>query len=167
MEGIQMDGWTTVVNPSTDQVAKPVEEYHSEFDFNRAIDFGKNRDTLVCFESFVSPNIVNEICERTNRRAEIYLEANNVQTVCGLKWKTLKKDELYGYFSLNSPTGLVECPQLSDYWSTDILCRGPRVFHETVMSRNRFLSILKFIRFPPPNQSAPLTRLGVFMARIR
>ncbi|KAG5890939.1 hypothetical protein JTB14_019877 [Gonioctena quinquepunctata] len=162
MEGFK---WTTVVKPFTDQFPKPVEEYHSEYEFNPAIDFEESKDAVVCFESFISPTIVDEICEWTNRPAEIYFEANNVQTVCGLKWKTL-----YVFFSLNLLTELVKCPQLSDYWSTDILCSGPRVFHKMVKSRNRFLSILKFIRFSLPDlvrQGAPLTRLGVFMARIR
>ncbi|KAG5872378.1 hypothetical protein JTB14_013569 [Gonioctena quinquepunctata] len=39
MQGIRMDGWTTVVNPFTDQLPKPVEEYHSEYDFKPASDF--------------------------------------------------------------------------------------------------------------------------------
>ncbi|KAG5876811.1 hypothetical protein JTB14_014141 [Gonioctena quinquepunctata] len=56
-----MDGWTTVVNPFTNQLPKPVEEYHSEYYFNPAIDFEKSKDAVVCFESSISPNVVNEI----------------------------------------------------------------------------------------------------------
>ncbi|KAG5876532.1 hypothetical protein JTB14_033728 [Gonioctena quinquepunctata] len=60
IEGIQMDGWTTVVNPFTDQLPKPFGEYHSEYDFNLA--FEEIKDVVVCFESFISPTILNEIC---------------------------------------------------------------------------------------------------------
>ncbi|KAG5895048.1 hypothetical protein JTB14_021876 [Gonioctena quinquepunctata] len=98
MEGIQMDGSTTVVNPFTDQLPKPVEENHSEYDSNPAINFEESKDAEVCFESFISLTFVNGICEWTNRQAEIYFEANNVQSVCELKWKTLKRNELYVFF---------------------------------------------------------------------
>ncbi|KAG5899195.1 hypothetical protein JTB14_026948 [Gonioctena quinquepunctata] len=48
-KGIQIDGWTTVVNPFTDQLPKPVEEYHSEYDFNPVIDFEGSKDAVVYF----------------------------------------------------------------------------------------------------------------------
>ncbi|KAG5893474.1 hypothetical protein JTB14_031252 [Gonioctena quinquepunctata] len=72
MEDIQMDRWTTVVNPFTDQLPKPVEEYHSAYDFNPAHYFEESKDAVVYFESSISPTIVYEICEWTNRRAGIY-----------------------------------------------------------------------------------------------
>ncbi|KAG5876012.1 hypothetical protein JTB14_034040 [Gonioctena quinquepunctata] len=50
MEVIQMDGWTTVVNPFTDQLLKSVEKHHSEYDFNPAIDFEESVLLLVRFK---------------------------------------------------------------------------------------------------------------------
>lgn len=53
--------------------------------------------------------------------------------------------------------------------SMDELFSGHRVLQKIVMTRNRFLSTLRYIRFSPPDlvrQDAPLTRLHIFMARI-
>lgn len=171
MEGVQMGDWITIVDPFGDKLPKSVPEYQSDYDFHPVIDFDECKDPVTCFESFISPSIVNKLCEWTNKRAEKYFEANpNTTKVFGLTYKVVEKDEMYVFFALYFLTGLVKCPQFSDYWSTDNLCTGPPVFHKSVMSRNRFLSILKFIRFSSPDlykPSAPLTRLGIFMALIR
>lgn len=54
-------------------------------------------------------------------------------------------------------------------WSMDILCNESRVFHKMVMGRNRFLFLLKFIRFSARDlviQDEP-TRMGTSMAHLR
>ncbi|CAH1995993.1 unnamed protein product [Acanthoscelides obtectus] len=120
---------------------------------------------------FLSPNIVAKLSEWTNRRAEMYFEQNtNTRTVYGVQWKKLEKEEMYVFIALHILTGLVKCSRITDYWSNNILCAGPKVFNKSIMSRNRYLSILKFIRFSPPEaarNNAPLSRLEIYMSMLK
>ncbi|CAH1967068.1 unnamed protein product [Acanthoscelides obtectus] len=101
----------------------------------------------------------------------MYFEQNtNTRTVYGVQWKKLEKEEMYVFIALHILTGLVKCSRITDYWSNNILCAGPKVFNKSIMSRNRYLSILKFIRFSPPEaarNNAPLSRLGIYMSMLK
>ena len=52
-------------------------------------------------------------------------------------------EELLAFFGLNIAMGLLRLPQIRDYWSRNkVLCTP---FFSSVMSRDRFLNILKFL----------------------
>ena len=55
--------------------------------------------------------------------------------------------EMYVFFSLLMVMGIVKLPQINMYWTRKFIMSGPKVFCKEVMSRNRFFSILKFLRF--------------------
>ena len=52
-------------------------------------------------------------------------------------------EELLAFFGLNIGMGLLRLPQIRDYWSRSKVLSTP--FFSSVMSRDRFLSILKFL----------------------
>ena len=52
-------------------------------------------------------------------------------------------EELLAFFGLNIVMGLLHLPQIHDYWSRSKVLSTP--LFSSVMSRDRFLSILKFI----------------------
>lgn len=170
-ENVTMNDWQVLSDPFSDQVSRPPHNFSSEYDFHSAIYLEEYKDLVNCFECFLSPNIKAKLCEWTNRRPEMYFEQNtSTLKVCALQWKKLDKEEMYVFIALHFLTGLVKCPRITDYWSNNILCAGPKVFNKTIMSRNRYLSILKFIRFSPPEaarKNAPLTRLGIYLSMIR
>ncbi|CAH1987778.1 unnamed protein product [Acanthoscelides obtectus] len=171
VENVTMDEWQVLSEPFSDQVPRATQNFSSEYTFHPAIDMEECRDPVNCFECFLSPNIVAKLSEWTNRRAEMYFEQNtNTRTVYGVQWKKLEKEEMYVFIALHILTGLVKCPRITDYWSNNILCAGPKVFNKSLMSRNRYLSILKFIRFSPPEaarNNAPLSRLGIYMSMLK
>ncbi|KAL3269890.1 hypothetical protein HHI36_008947 [Cryptolaemus montrouzieri] len=117
-----------VLDPLADCSPRPVPEYGSEFDFHSAMDFEETKDHVVCSECFITHLIVEKLLELTNRRAEIYFQAENAYTSFSLKWKDEALKEIFTFISLNLLTGLEKCLQISDYLSTE-LCSGRNVIH--------------------------------------
>ncbi|KAF5294796.1 hypothetical protein FQA39_LY00280 [Lamprigera yunnana] len=132
-----------------------------------------------CFEAFVSPKIVRELCSWTNIRAMMYFEEkhNYEMKVNGLKWREVTLPEMYIFMGLASLMGLTHMSRISHYWRKNFLLGGPPVFSSKIMSRNGynrhifiFITILKFLRFSNPRlaeRSKPLTRLAMFFAHLR
>ena len=61
-------------------------------------------------------------------------------------------------------------PAVANYWEHGPLNGGPAIFCGKVMSRNRFLSIQKFLRFSDPAQvdkKNPQTRIESFLDLLR
>ncbi|KAL3272678.1 hypothetical protein HHI36_014142 [Cryptolaemus montrouzieri] len=76
MEIIDFNGWKTVLDAFANSLAMPVPKYNSEFDFHSAIDFEETKDPVAWFESFITPVIIDKLCEWSNRRADIYFETD-------------------------------------------------------------------------------------------
>jgi len=87
------------------------------------------------------------ITAETNRYAHQYFTENpkdSLPTNSRLRdWKDTSKEELKLFFALVISMGLVVKPKLEDYWSMDEVLETP--FFGTVMARNRFELILKFL----------------------
>lgn len=123
-----------------------------------------------CFEAFLSPRIVQHVCDWTNERAGRYLIENGTLKVYGVIWKDVTIAEMYTFFSLHLYMGIVHYPEVRDYWRRDFLFSGPNVFSAEIMSRNRFFGILKFLRFSDPKAfvpGRPITRLAMFFSYVR
>lgn len=45
---------------------------------------------------------------------------------------------------------LIALPEISAYYLTNVFCSVQKVFNSEIMSRNRFQSIMKFLRFSSP-----------------
>ena len=76
----------------------------------------------------------------------------------------------YVFFSLLMLMGINKLPRMNMYWSNNCLVRGGDVFCKGVMSRARFLCMLKFLRFAPIDQvdkKRPRTRIEPFLDFLR
>ena len=120
---------------------------------------------------FFDNDLINKLCEWMNMRAAEYFTANPLKRkVNGLIWKPATIDEMYVFFSLLMLMGINHLPRMHMYWSKDCLTRGGDVFCEGVMSRARFLCMLKFLRFGPIDQvdkKRPRTRIEPFLDFLR
>ncbi|KAI4465433.1 hypothetical protein MML48_3g00007670 [Holotrichia oblita] len=97
IDAVQMDDWTTIMDPFEDKLPRSIPEFQSNYDFHPAIDFEDCMDAVNCFEAFVGPSIIKKkLCEWTNKRADKYFEENpqNIMTVFGLRYKSMKMDEI-------------------------------------------------------------------------
>lgn len=116
----------------------------------------------------MSKKVVENVCKWTNKRAQMYLEDKDSLKVYDINWREVYADEFYVFIALTLIMGIIKYPRTKDYWSRSFLFGGPRVFH--IMSRNRYLSIMKFLRFSDPGAYAhgrPLTRITMFFALLR
>jgi len=113
----------------------------------KGIAVGVN-DPLACFHLFLSHEVYDEILHQTN------LYANQQRALKGdtSAFTPITKAELMAFIGINIAMGVVSLPQLKQYWTTDpILSHG---WFSTVMSRNRFLEILRYFHIAD-NASAP------------
>ncbi|XP_064092990.1 piggyBac transposable element-derived protein 4-like [Macrobrachium nipponense] len=125
-----------------------------------------------CLQLFLGVDVISSLCEWTNTRAAYFFRDNPRKTkknFMGKKWTDVTVEEMYIFFALQLLMGITKLPRISDYWSQSLLCTGPPVF-TTVMSRNRFSQILRFLRFSHPDNvqpSQPMTRIQTFVDMVR
>lgn len=111
-----------------------------------------NAEPIEYFELFLSPDIITKIVEETNLYATQYLLATDISNQSRLHgWQPVTVDEMYSFLALIGWMGVVKLPAIRDYWRTHLLYGIPLA--RTVMARNRFEMILKFIHFSD-NQTA-------------
>ena len=77
-------------------------------------------------------------------------------------WYPVTESEMKAWISLYLNMGLVTKPNLNCYWSTDPVLSSP--FFPSLMSRNRFFQILRYLHFAdntraPPRDSADYNKL--------
>ena len=92
-------------------------------------------------------DVLDLIAEETNR----YARATNFTPVT--------KKEMAAFIGINIAMGIVDLPRVSDFWSTDPILQHP--WFRTVMSRNRFLEISRYLHFNDNSkqQSSPPDKL--------
>lgn len=145
-EPLQFGDWKVITNPFDDQRDSAIYKPTFPYEFHPAIDIDCPKSTRECFEAFVSPKIVEFICHWTNDRAQIFLEENDnlAVKIHGLYWKSVSVKEMYVFISLILIMGLVNLPNIHDYWRKTYLLGGPPVFSADVMSRDRYVNLLLF-----------------------
>lgn len=96
-EPLQFGDWQVISNPFDDKRDTNILETNFPYEIHPAIDTNSPMSIRECFEAFISPQIVEHLCQWTNGRAEIFLEAhdNLAQKIHGLYWKHVSKDEMY------------------------------------------------------------------------
>ncbi|XP_058874404.1 piggyBac transposable element-derived protein 4-like isoform X1 [Acipenser ruthenus] len=163
-------GWVPVTEPYTDY-SPPTFDFAPEHpDIHPAVE--SLSSSLECFQAFLPEKVISFLCTCTNKRAAEYFTSkpDKQRKAFGLKWRDVLPDEMYVFLALVFLMGINQLPCMAAYWSQSILMRGPPVFCKEVMSRNRFLSIMKFLRFSEPDQvrkGQPRTRLEPFLSMIR
>ena len=68
-------------------------------------------------------------------------------------WYPVTENEMKAWLSLYLNMGLVTKPNISAYWSTDPVLSSP--FFTSLMSRTRFLQILRYLHFADNNLAPP------------
>lgn len=101
---------------------------------------------LSFFEYFFDHELMSRIVAETNLYHETIEKNENPNVRKHQKpWKDVNVDEMYSFFALCMLMGAVKKGRIKDYWSTDHLIATP-IFGE-IMSRDRFLAIMKALHF--------------------
>jgi len=64
--------------------------------------------------------------------------------------KELTVEELQAFIAIHIAMGLLHLPQIKDYWATSVVLATP--WFPSIMARDRFLTILKYIHLPDSSQ---------------
>lgn len=172
-EALEMEGgWTLIPDLFSDKREDPLPDYLgapcgiSETHKDRVASPGS------AFKQFLDREVIEKLCEWTNKRAEMFFAQHPEKRgrVNSLKWKEVLENDMYTLLALLITMGLVKLPRMSQYWRHDWVISGPPVFCKEVMSRDRFFSILKFLRFSPPEEvkkEEPQTRIEPFLSLLR
>ena len=141
-------GWSKLGEPETyqewiKQFDEPV-GYIGEKDLTSAhpIDF---------LSLFLTDDFWNHITNETNRYAHQVLHSKELKPKSRFhSWCDVSVPEMKAFLSLHLSMGLVDKPEIEDYWATFWLTYTPGF--GKVMSRNRFQMILSFLHFSDNNE---------------
>ena len=125
-------------------------------------------------ELFLTDDLLNDLVEFTNIRAEEYLrkEFDNLKPHSRFrKWKDTNMSEMRRFIGILLLMGVIKKPSLSEYWSTDPLISTPFFHSDCSLTRDRFLLIHHFIRFADyrnlGDERDLLRKIRPFMNRVR
>ena len=112
------------------------------------VDKGNLTSCLDFFELFFTPEVWQLLVTQTN----LYAEQKRGPAESSV-WYPVTENEMKAWLSLYLNMGLVTKPNISAYWSTDPVLSSP--FFTSVMSRTRFLQILRYLHFADNNLAPP------------
>ncbi len=102
-----------------------------------------------------------------NDRAHHFLELNPAKNgiVNKIKWRDVTESDMYTFLALYFFTGICKYSEMNLYWSRKEVEPGIHFFCASIMSRDRYFSIMKFLRFSEVKdvkKTVPSTRLDTF-----
>jgi len=116
-----------------------------------------NGTPLDFFQCIVSNDIIHKIVTETNRYAHQQLRSKTISPHARLsKWYDTNECEMKQFFGLLIWTGLISLPSYHLYWSTSTIFQTQ---FGSIMSRNRFESLMKTIHFSDNTCIDPSNRL--------
>lgn len=115
-------------------------------------------DPVDYFDLFMTHDIITHIVDQTNLYASQQVLTNDVSSGSRTHaWVPVTNDEMIKFIALIGWMGLVKLPSIKDYW------RGHKLYNiplpRSIMPRNRFELILKFIHFADNSAADPNDRL--------
>lgn len=117
----------------------------------------QNGTPLDFFLCIVSNDIIKKIFTESNRYAAQQLRCKTISPHARLsKWYDTNELEIKQLFGLLLWTGLVSLPSYHLYWSTSYIFQTQ---FGTIMSRNRFESLMKMLHFSDNTCADPTNRL--------
>ena len=138
------------------------EEWISEFIENTGYTGDKsmaNADPFDFFSLIIDDKFWNLLITETNRYATNYLENTTLSPQSRFqKWVDVTIPEMKAFMCLHLAMGLVEKPELADYWSTFWLTDTPSF--SKVMPRKRFEIVLSFLHFANNTNQVPYGEPG-------
>ena len=102
------------------------------------------------FELFLTDELLCDLVNYTNIRADQYLEENidDLKPHSRFKkWKETDMSEMKRFIGILLLMGVIKKPSLNEYWSTDPLISTPFFHSDSSLTRDRFLLLHHFIRF--------------------
>lgn len=126
-------------------------------------DFLSQMEVVDFLNHFLPDSLLSKLCDWTNLRARIEVARQNIllleteSDVKEIRWKNVEKEEMKLFLGLTFLMGLIRKPELRDYWATEPLFVTP-FFLSVGLSRNRYMEILRFIRFSDSSQSDPTNK---------
>ena len=175
-EPVTEQGWCLMADPFNDLRPDPLPEYVDDGQafIKAGVPTFENESQAFC--AFFDEQMITQLCMWTNERADEFFrvrvdENNNTsRKVNGILWKNVNQKEMYVFLSLLMIMGVNKLPRIHMYWSNNAMVGGSRIFSRQVMSRSRFLNILKFLRFGPLLQvekGKPKTRIEPYLQLLR
>lgn len=141
-----------------------------------AVDFDPiSSDSVTYADLFLCDNLLSSICTWTNTRAHMHHQSllhqrkDVAAAAFDRQWKDVQLDEFRGFLAQVFLMGIIRKPDIRSYWSTDFLYTTPIFLDCSTLSRDRFLFILKFLRFSDPNEYNPedkYSRLSQFFVKM-
>jgi len=130
----------------TDGEDHPIPQVTTGFKEEITVQLPQNATPHDFLSLYLSDNIVDLIVCETNRYADQHIQRNVIPPHSPVRtWIPTTRDEMFSFLGLALLMGLIYKPRLHMYWSGDEILRTP-VFGQ-VMSRDRFLLILRFLHF--------------------
>lgn len=121
------------------------------FDFNEdtglQVEAPDGDDPLFFFNLFINDELLQEIVDRSNAYADRVINSSRPLRRNSIlnTWNNVTLEEMRQFLGLIFHMGLVAMPSYRCYWSTDRLYKNE--LFKSVMSRNRFQSIMRFLNF--------------------
>jgi len=107
-----------------------------------------NEKPIDVFKTLFHEELCQYIAMKTNEYAASIIQNSNLSDR-KKRWKGTNSSEIYEMIGMITYMGIIQLPQISDYWSTNPLY-GNNLCRK-VMSRNKFQNLLKYLYFHTPN----------------
>ena len=133
----------------------------------------RSENEIFFFEIIFPDEIFEMLADFTNVRAHIFLEKeteNLTPKSRGKNWKDVSANEMKKFFACLFLMGIVKKPTIESFWSTDGLIETPFFSSSKCLSRDRFQSILRFLRFADYNRldrNDPLRKISHFVEKMK
>ena len=143
-------GWSRVPDLFSDVRPDEEPEFLSNYiGANPDVGFSNDMSVYDCYKHFITDEVIEYLCQCTNDRAAKFFSDNPDKKgfINHLKWKPVSVDDMHVFLALHMYTGISKFHELNHYWARMPMRPGIHFYTPEVMSRDRFLSILKFLRF--------------------
>lgn len=141
------NGWTAIVDNFADHRPQEIPEFLGATGLNPNID-SENLSVHSVIDLFLTNELIDFLISCTNARATNFFNENPQleNHINSILWIPLDRIEMRKFIGYLFNMALNKKPTVSKYWSTCSEYDSPW-FRSHGLSRNRFLTILKFLRF--------------------
>ncbi|XP_066595467.1 piggyBac transposable element-derived protein 4-like [Prorops nasuta] len=121
-----------------------INEYSKEEEFlHKNIDCN---DPFALYKLFFTDYILETIVDETNKYATQSINnSSSSSRIHQQGWQSITRDEMNTFFGILLIMDIVQLPEIRLYWSNNDMYANTRI--KKAMTRDRFLSILKFLHF--------------------
>ncbi|XP_071151167.1 piggyBac transposable element-derived protein 4-like [Mytilus edulis] len=111
---------------------------------------GPEKDIIDFFQLFLSDHLLQQIIEKSDGYAKLQKDLN--PDLHKSAWSCPSLPEMKAFIGLTFLMGIDVKPDLKSYWSKDCL---ETPYFATVLARDRFMQIMRYLHFTDPHQRVP------------